>query len=85
MFPMNPLPKCALSKTSFGQPRPTGRIHEGIDLMASLGQEIYAVDNGVLTKQTVRRCSQRDAVGQRLVPDDARQDVLLLRPPLEVR
>jgi len=53
MFPMNPLPKCALSKTSFGQPRPPDRVHEGIDLMASLGQEIYAVDNGVLTKQTV--------------------------------
>ena len=52
MFPMNPLPKCALSKTSFGQPRPNGRTHEGIDLMASLGQEIYAVDNGVLTRQT---------------------------------
>ena len=40
MFPMNPLPKCALSKTSFGQPRSGGRTHEGIDLMASLGQEI---------------------------------------------
>ncbi|HEY0520532.1 MAG TPA: M23 family metallopeptidase [Ilumatobacteraceae bacterium] len=52
MFPMNPLPKCALSKTSFGQPRPNGRTHEGIDLMASLGQEIYAVDNGTLTRQT---------------------------------
>ena len=52
IFPMNPLPKCALSKTSFGQPRPNGRVHEGIDLMASLGQEVYAVDNGVLTKQT---------------------------------
>ena len=51
MFPMNPLPKCALSKTSFGQPRSGGRTHEGIDLMASLGQEIYAVDNGVLTRQ----------------------------------
>jgi len=53
MFPMNPLPKCALSKTSFGQPRPPDRFHEGIDLMASLGQEVYAVDNGVLTKQVV--------------------------------
>jgi len=53
MFPMNPLPKCALSKTSFGQPRPPDRTHEGIDLMASLGQEVYAVDNGVLTKQVV--------------------------------
>jgi len=53
MFPMNPLPKCALSKTSFGQPRPPDRTHEGIDLMASLGQEVYAVDNGVLTKQVI--------------------------------
>ena len=53
MFPMNPLPKCSLSKTSFGQPRPNGRTHEGIDLMASLGQEVYAVDNGVLTRQAV--------------------------------
>ena len=53
MFPMNPLPKCALNKTSFGQPRPGGRTHEGIDLMASLGQEIYAVTNGTLTKKTI--------------------------------
>jgi len=53
IFPMNPLPKCALSKSSFGQPRPPDRTHEGQDIMASLGQEIYAVDNGVLTKQTV--------------------------------
>ena len=54
MFPMNPKPVCALSKTSFGQPRSNGtRTHEGIDLMASLGQEIYAVDNGVLWKQAI--------------------------------
>ena len=53
MFPMNPSPKCSLSKTSFGQPRSGGRTHEGIDLMASLGQEIYAVANGTLTKKTI--------------------------------
>ena len=53
LFPMNPLPKCALSKTSFGQPRPPDRTHEGIDLMASLGQEIYAVDNGTVTRMTI--------------------------------
>jgi murein DD-endopeptidase MepM/ murein hydrolase activator NlpD len=53
IFPINPLPKCALSKTSFGQPRSGGRIHEGIDLMASLGQDVYAVDNGVLWRQVV--------------------------------
>jgi murein DD-endopeptidase MepM/ murein hydrolase activator NlpD len=53
IFPMNPLPKCALSKTSFGQPRSGGRFHEGIDLMASLGQEVYAVDNGVMWRQVI--------------------------------
>ena len=53
MFPMDPKPKCALSKTSFGQPRSGGRVHEGVDIMASLGQEVYAVDNGVLWKQAI--------------------------------
>jgi murein DD-endopeptidase MepM/ murein hydrolase activator NlpD len=53
MFPMNPLPRCELSKTSFGQPRPGGRTHEGIDLMATLGQEIYAVGNGTLIRQAI--------------------------------
>ena len=54
MFPMNPLPKCAMNKSSFGQPRSNGtRTHEGLDLMASLGQEIYAVTNGTLTKKTI--------------------------------
>jgi len=52
-FPMNPLPKCALSKTSFGQPRSGGRSHEGIDIMASLGQEVYAADNGVMWRQII--------------------------------
>lgn len=52
-FPMDPLPRCALSKTSFGQARPGGRTHEGVDIMATLGQAIYAVDNGTLTKQTI--------------------------------
>lgn len=53
MFPINPLPRCAMSKTSFGQPRPPDRIHEGLDIMAALGQEVYAVDNGVLWRQAI--------------------------------
>ena len=53
LFPINPLPRCALSKTSFGQPRSGGRTHEGTDIMATLGQEVYAVDNGVLWRQVV--------------------------------
>ena len=53
MFPMKPTPTCYFSKTSFGQDRSGGRKHEGIDLMAGLGQEVYAVDNGVLWKQAI--------------------------------
>ena len=53
MFPMDPLPRCEMVRTSFGQPRSGGRTHEGLDIMANLGQDIYAVDNGVLTQQTI--------------------------------
>ncbi|MDP9464705.1 MAG: M23 family metallopeptidase [Actinomycetota bacterium] len=53
MFPMNPAPRCWMSKSSFGQPRSGGRTHEGLDIMASLGQEVYAVDNGVLNRQSI--------------------------------
>ncbi|HSB85109.1 MAG TPA: M23 family metallopeptidase [Ilumatobacteraceae bacterium] len=53
IFPMNPLPRCEVAKSSFGQPRSGGRIHEGIDIMADKGQEVYAVGNGKLIKQTI--------------------------------
>jgi murein DD-endopeptidase MepM/ murein hydrolase activator NlpD len=53
MFPIDPLPTCGMSKTSFGQPRPPDRVHEGLDIMASLDQKIYAVDNGVMWRQAV--------------------------------
>ena len=52
MFPIDPLPRCGMSKTSFGQPR-VGHTHIGLDIMADKGQKIYAVDNGVLWKQTI--------------------------------
>lgn len=50
MFPMGPEPRCYVLK-NFGDPRSGGRSHEGIDLLASLGQEVYAVVDGVLTRQ----------------------------------
>ncbi len=53
MFPLDPKPRCGMSKTSFGQDRPDGRSHLGLDIMAALGTEIYAVENGVLWRQTV--------------------------------
>ena len=65
--PDEPAAEVRAQQDSFGQPRPDGRIHEGIDIMASLGQEVYAVDNGVLHRADRSTASQLDAVGQRLV------------------
>ncbi len=53
IFPMQPTPRCEMLRTSFGQPRSGGRTHEGVDIMATLGQEIYAVDGGVISALTV--------------------------------
>ncbi|MFM2071784.1 MAG: hypothetical protein RLZZ623_2047 [Actinomycetota bacterium] len=51
LFPMQPTPRCAILD-NFGDPRSGGRTHEGIDILATLGQEIYAVADGTLTTQT---------------------------------
>jgi peptidoglycan LD-endopeptidase LytH len=50
MFPMGPEPRCDILD-NFGDPRSGGRRHEGIDLLATLGQEVYAVADGVLMSQ----------------------------------
>ena len=50
MFPMGPEPRCDVLD-NFGDPRSGGRRHEGIDLLSTLGQEVYAVVDGLLTKQ----------------------------------
>jgi len=51
MFPMDPSPRCSILD-NFGDPRSGGRRHEGIDLLATQGQQVYAVTDGVLTEQT---------------------------------
>jgi murein DD-endopeptidase MepM/ murein hydrolase activator NlpD len=50
LFPMTPTPRCVVLN-NFGDPRSGGRFHEGIDLLATLGQEVYAVAPGVLVSQ----------------------------------
>jgi murein DD-endopeptidase MepM/ murein hydrolase activator NlpD len=52
LFPMNPSPRCDVQRT-FGAVRSGGRTHEGIDIMATLGQQVYAVEDGVLYRQAV--------------------------------
>ena len=49
-FPMAPTPRCYVLD-NFGDPRSGGRIHQGADLLASLGQEVYAMADGTLTFQ----------------------------------
>lgn len=49
-FPMAPSPRCEVLD-SFGDPRSAGRSHEGVDILATLGQPILAVEDGVLIAQ----------------------------------
>lgn len=51
-FPMNPSPSC-LMLNNYGDGRGGTRKHEGTDIMATLGQEVYAVEDGVLYRQFV--------------------------------
>ena len=52
IFPMQTKPRCAILD-NFGAPRPGGRTHQGTDMLATLGQEVYAVVAGTLTDQTI--------------------------------
>ncbi len=49
-FPIKPVPRCEIL-ANFGDPRSGGRSHEGVDILADLGQEVYAVVNGTLIGQ----------------------------------
>jgi peptidoglycan LD-endopeptidase LytH len=52
LFPMDPEPTCYILN-NFGDSRSGGRSHEGVDIMATLGQEVYAVADGTLTRQAL--------------------------------
>ncbi|MCU1399625.1 MAG: peptidase family [Acidimicrobiales bacterium] len=52
IFPMQTTPRCAILD-NFGDPRSGGRSHEGTDMMATQGQEVYAVVDGTLSHQVI--------------------------------
>lgn len=52
VFPMDPEPGCAILD-NFGDSRSGGRRHEGVDIMATFGQDVYAVADGTLTRQVI--------------------------------
>jgi len=51
-FPINPVPRCDVLNNFGGMSKEYGAGgHQGVDIGATLGQEVYAVEDGVLTKQ----------------------------------
>lgn len=52
LFPMQTTPVCNILD-NFGDARMGGRSHEGTDILATSGQEVYAVADGVLKRQYV--------------------------------
>jgi peptidoglycan LD-endopeptidase LytH len=51
-FPMSPIPKCEVLNNFGGMSKQFGSGgHQGVDIGAALGQEVYAVEDGVLTRQ----------------------------------
>jgi peptidoglycan LD-endopeptidase LytH len=52
LFPMQVTPRCAILD-NFSESRSGGRSHEGIDILATEGQEVYAVADGTLKRQYV--------------------------------
>lgn len=59
-FPMAPSPRCEILD-NFGDGRDGGRVHEGEDIMATKGQEVYAMVDGTLTLQVVDGSGQSGA------------------------
>jgi murein DD-endopeptidase MepM/ murein hydrolase activator NlpD len=50
IFPMGPTPRCEVLD-NYGDPRSSGRRHEGIDILATEGQDVYSVSDGVLIRR----------------------------------
>ena len=59
-FPMAPVPRCDIL-SNFGDGRSGGRAHEGIDILATKGQEVFAMVDGTLTLQVVAGSNQSGA------------------------
>ena len=66
LFPMDPQPRCEVLD-NFGDPRSGGRSHEGTDILASLGQAVYAVESGTVTTKTAVGAPNASLSGNSLV------------------
>lgn len=52
VFPMATEPVCRIL-SNFGEARSGGRSHQAIDILATLGQDVYAVADGIITDKVV--------------------------------
>jgi hypothetical protein len=55
---------------SWGAPRSGGRHHEGVDIIAKIGQLVYAADDGTLTKQYIDAPGRTTGNGWRITRAD---------------
>ena len=60
---------CTFTDT-FGAVRPGGTAHLGVDIIATTGRKVYAVDDGTLTQQTVVATNQLSGNSWRLTRAD---------------
>lgn len=60
-FPMETSPRCEILD-NFADPRSGGRLHQGIDILANEGQEVYAMVDGTLTGQAIAGSGNAGAV-----------------------
>ncbi len=72
LIPLDAFPvqaPCAFWDT-FGAPRPPGRVHEGVDIGAAEGKEVYAVRSGRISKVLVDSPTNRGGNSFRLTAAD---------------
>jgi murein DD-endopeptidase MepM/ murein hydrolase activator NlpD len=62
--------RCGFADT-FGAPRSGGRLHEGVDIIANAGKYVYAVTDGVLTRQYLDAPGSLSGNGWRLTAADS--------------
>ena len=55
---------------TYGAPRSGGRSHQGVDIIAASGKNLYAVDDGTLTKQYINATGSLAGNGWRLARAD---------------
>ncbi len=74
LFPIEPVPKCNVLNNFGGMSKLYGSgRHQGVDIGAALDQQVYAVENGVLTSQFTEPADSAAGNGWTLLGDSDTQ------------